>query len=78
MSVMVWWILLLSVCVRSVSFESNEGILSSECNGEPLVVAPLAMENLMVSDSNHMEVAERNRWRLGVRKKLIVVSYHCG
>ena len=78
MSVMVWWILLLSVCVRSVSFESNEGILSSECNGEPLVVAPLAMENPMVSDSNHMVVAERNQWRLGVRKKLMVVSYHCG
>jgi len=60
MSVMVWWILLLPVWVRSVSFESNEGILSSECNGEPLVVALLAMENPVVSDSNHMEVAERN------------------
>ena len=56
----MWWILLLPVWVRSVSFESNEDILSYECNGEPLVVALLAMENPVVSDSNHMEVAERN------------------
>lgn len=74
----MWWILLLLIWVQIVSFESDEGILYFECNGEPLVVTPLAMENPVVFDSNHMEVAKRNLWRLGVRKKLIVVSYHCG
>lgn len=33
----MWWILLLLIWVQIVSFESDEGILYFECNGEPLV-----------------------------------------
>ena len=40
-------------------WESDEGILSSERNGEPLVVAPLAMENLAVSKNNNFGMDER-------------------
>uniref|UniRef100_A0A7N2L8R8 Uncharacterized protein n=1 Tax=Quercus lobata TaxID=97700 RepID=A0A7N2L8R8_QUELO len=40
-------------------WESDKGILPFECNGEPLVMVPLATENLAVSESNHMEVFER-------------------
>ena len=40
-------------------WESDEGIFSSEPNGEPLVVAPLAMENLAVSKNNNFGMDER-------------------
>ena len=40
-------------------WESDEGILSSKHNGESLVVAPLAMENLMVFEYNHLGMDER-------------------
>ena len=59
-SVMVQWILLMLIWVRGVSYGSLIRVFCPfECNGEPLVMVPLATENLAVSESNHMEVFER-------------------
>ena len=51
-------------------WKSDEGIMPFECSGEPLVVAPLAIENPTEFESKLMEVSERNSMEVGSSKKI--------
>ena len=51
-------------------WKSDEGILPFERTGEPLVVAPLATENLVMFESKLVEVSERNPMEVGCSEKI--------
>ena len=50
-------------------WKSDEGIFPFECTGEPLVVAPLAIENLVMFEIKPVEVSERNPMEVGCSEK---------
>ena len=51
-------------------WKSYEGILPFECTGEPLVVAPLAIENLVMFEIKPVEVSKRNPMEVGCSEKI--------